>query len=111
MSEGVVLFWLGGDTRSMRYDTWFEIPPLPESSAENFEICHSVPACEERPAETDTKEICSLMSDTGCQSPKLLVFEVTGLRLFQHKLREFGVLDDEQENEKLAGYFNHSAIG
>jgi hypothetical protein len=25
--------------------------------------------------------------------------------LFQQELREFGLLDDEQENQKLAGYF------
>jgi hypothetical protein len=35
----------------------------------------------------------------------LPIQEVAGLRLFPHELREFGLLDDENENQKLAGYF------
>ncbi|MFM8982044.1 MAG: hypothetical protein ACKOLA_03895, partial [Spartobacteria bacterium] len=38
LSEGAVLFWLGGDTRSMRSDTWIEIPELPESAGGRFEV-------------------------------------------------------------------------
>jgi hypothetical protein len=79
-------------------------PCLPESSAENFEICRSVPACEESPAETDTRTLLSHVSQW------LPVSEVAGLRLFQHELKEFGLLDDEQQNEKLAGYFNQAEI-
>jgi hypothetical protein len=99
LSEGAVLLWLGGDTRSMRSDTWIEIPPLPESDGERFEICRSVPACEESPAETDMRTLLAHVDQW------LPVGEVAGLRLFQHELREFGLLDDEQQNEKLAGYF------
>ena len=79
-------------------------PCLPESSAENFEICRSVPVCEESPAETDTRTLLSHVSQW------LPVSEVAGLRLFQHELKEFGLLDDEQQNEKLAGYFNQAEI-
>lgn len=104
LSEGAVLFWLGGDTRSMRSDTWIEIPEWPESSGERFEVCRSVPACEESPVATDTR---TLLSHVGQWLP---VSEVAGLRLFQHELREFGLLDDEQQNEKLAGYFNQPEI-
>ena len=35
----------------------------------------------------------------------LPIQEVACLRLFQQELREFGLLDDEQENQKLARYF------
>ena len=99
LSEGAVLFWLGGDTRSMRSDTWIEIPCLPESTGERFEVCRSVPASEESPAATDMR---TLLSHVGHWLP---VSEVAGLRLFQHELSQFGLLDDEQQNQKLAGYF------
>ena len=99
LSEGAVLFWLGGDTRSMRSDTWIEIPELPESAGELFEVCRSVPACEESPAATDMR---TLLSHVGHWLP---VSEVAGLRLFQHELSQFGLLDDEQQNENLARYF------
>ena len=39
----------------------------------------------------------------------LPIQEVAGLRLFQQELREFGLLDDENENQKLAGYFKMPA--
>jgi len=99
LNEGSVLFWLGGDTRSMRSDTWIEIPELPESAGERFEVCRSVPACEESPATTDMR---TLLSHVGHWLP---VSEVAGLRLFQHELSQFGLLDDEQQNENLARYF------
>ena len=44
----------------------------------------------------------TLLSHVGHWLP---VSEVAGLRLFQHELREFGLLDDEQQNENLARYF------
>jgi hypothetical protein len=83
----------------MRSDTWIEIPKLPESTGERFQVCRSVPACEESPAATDMR---TLLSHVGHWLP---VSEVAGLRLFQHELREFGLLDDELQNEKLARYF------
>lgn len=104
LSEGAVLFWLGGDTRSMRSDTWIEVPELPESAGERFEVCRSVPASEESPAATDMR---TLLSHVGHWLP---VSEVAGLRLFQHELSQFGLLDDEQQNENLARYFKTPEI-
>jgi hypothetical protein len=99
LSEGAILLWLAGDTRSMRSDTWIEIPPTPESFKENPAFCRAIPSCDESPAETDLRTVLAHVSQW------LPIQEVAGLRLFQQELREFGLLDDEQENQKLAGYF------
>ena len=99
LSEGTVLLWLAGDTRSMRSDTWIEIPPAPESFKESLAFCQAIAACDESPAETDLRTVLGHMSQW------LPIQEVAGLRLFQQELREFGLLDDEHENQKLAGYF------
>ena len=99
LSEGAVLLWLAGDTRSMRSDTWIEIPPAPESFKENPAFCRAIPSCDESPAETDLRTVLAHVSQW------LPIQEVAGLRLFHQELREFGLLDDEQENQKLAGYF------
>lgn len=99
LSEGAVLLWLAGDTRSMRSDTWIEIPSKPETFKENLGICRAIASCEESPAETDLRTVLAHVSQW------LPIQEVAGLRLFQHELREFGILDNEQENQKLAEYF------
>jgi hypothetical protein len=45
------------------------------------------------------------MSANGCRSKKSPASDY-----FQQELREFGLLDDEQENQKLAGYFQVSEV-
>ena len=99
LSEGAALLWLAGDTRSMRSDTWIEIPPAPESFKERAAFCQAIASCEESPAETDLRTVLAHVSQW------LPIQEVAGLRLFQQELREFGLLNDENENQKLAGYF------
>jgi len=99
LSEGSVLLWLAGDTRSMRSDTWIEIPPETQTFKQSQGFCRAISSCEESPAETDLRTVLTHVSQW------LPVQEVAGLRLFQHELREFGLLDDKHENQKLAGYF------
>jgi len=71
---------------------------------ERLEVCRSVSVYEESPSETDTRTLLSHVSQW------LPVSEVAGFRLFQHELREFGLLDDDEKNNKLAAYFTQPEI-
>lgn len=86
--EGSALLWLGADTRSMRSDTWIQIPNPPEALDE-----------ENSPATTDLQTILAHMGEW------LPVGELRGRRLFQPELKELGLLDDEESHERLLEMF------
>ena len=99
LGDGGGLIWLAGDTRSMRSDTWIQIPNL-KNLVMSGGFCRAVPTEEESPSETDTRTVLAHMGQW------IPVAEVAGMRLFEGDLREFGLLDDEASTLRLAEYFS-----
>lgn len=99
LCDGAVLLWLGGDTRSMRADTWVQIPHLPEHL---FDI--SSVRLEESPSETDLRTVLRHMNEW------LPVEEVSGRRLFRKELEELGLLSNETLDGRLLALFANSTI-
>ena len=88
LCDGSALLWLGADTRSMRSDTWIQIPMAPEADDQA-----------DSPATTDMRTIVSHMGEW------LPVDELKGRRLFQAELKELGLLDDEESQSRLLEMF------
>jgi hypothetical protein len=103
--DGAVLLWLASDSRSMRPDGWIQIsalPVTPQSSGGRFDDV-SILIEDEEPANTDLRSIHRHINEW------LPVQEITGLRLFEKDLREFGVLDDAETSKHLAALFHAGA--
>lgn len=102
LSDGAILLWLAGDTRSIRSDAWIQLsamPPLP-SLVEGFGGYDSaVQIDEEDPAATDLRTIMDHMDEW------LPVHEVAGLRLFSENLEELGLLESDASRDLLNSIF------
>ena len=105
--DGAILLWLAADTRSMRNDTWIQLSQLPEqfSFGGNEDYPNSIRASEETPSATDFRTIVRYIDEF------LPVQEIAGFRLFEPDLRELGILDDTDESNRLAKFFNPAPTG
>lgn len=97
LCDGAVLLWLGGDTRSMRSDTWIQIPHLLENALEFTNV-----GLEETPSDTDLQIVMRHMSEW------LPMDEVCGRRLFRRELEELGLLENAEADERLRLIFSNS---
>ena len=94
LCDGAVLLWLGGDTRTMREDTWIQIPHPPEALAGTGNVL-----IEESPLETDLRTVLRHMGEW------LPVEEVSGRRLFRAELQELGLLEEAGCRDFIAEFF------
>ena len=104
--DGAILLWLAGDTRSMRADGWIQLSPIPDAPPGRGEGNRggSIVIEDEEPSHTDLRSVIRHIDEW------LPVREISGLRLFEAELREFGLLDDAQNQEQLASYFQMEPI-
>lgn len=104
--DGAILLWLAGDTRSMRADGWIQLSRIPDSSAlrGGEEPGGSIVIDDEEPSLTDLRSIFHHIDEW------LPVREISGLRLFEPELREYGLLDDAQIHKQLAAYFQADSL-
>jgi len=100
--DGAILLWLAGDTRSMRADSWIQLSSLPDrtTACGDPEGGVSILIDDEEPANTDLRSIHRHINEW------LPVEEITGRRLFEREIREFGLLDDVETQSKLAALFH-----
>lgn len=90
LCDGAVLLWLGGDTRSMRSDTWIQIPHTLEDAVEFINVM-----LDESPSDTDLRVVMRHMGEW------LPMEEVSGRRLFRAELEELGLLENKEVDERL----------
>ena len=94
LCDGAVLLWLGGDTRSMRSDTWVQIPHIAEDAVEFKNVM-----LDESPSDTDLRIVTRHMGEW------LPMEEVSGRRLFRSELEELGLLENAEVDERLLSFF------
>lgn len=100
--DGAILLWLAGDTRSMREDSWIQLSSVRSQQADLSDTDGDVSILieDEEPANTDLRSIHRHINEW------LPVQEITGRRLFEPELREFGLLDDAESQIQLAALFH-----
>jgi hypothetical protein len=104
--DGAILLWLAGDTRSMRADGWIQLSSVRSQQADLSDTDGDVSILiEEEPANTDLRSIHRHINEW------LPVQEITGRRLFEPELREFGLLDDAESQIQLAALFHAEVAG
>lgn len=94
LCDGAALLWLGGDTRSMRSDTWIQIPRIPDAALESSAV-----TVDESPSDTDLRTVLRHLGEW------LPVEEASGRRLFRAELEELGLLENEALDERLLSFF------
>jgi hypothetical protein len=91
LSDGAVLVWLAGDSRSIRPDAWIELTdphaPEPPPATNSPDYPTAIHTEDEFPSTTDLRSIRAHLDEF------LPVREITGLRLFPAELRDLGLLD------------------
>jgi hypothetical protein len=105
--DGAILLWLAGDTRSMRADSWIQLSSVRSQPADLSDTDGDVSILieDEEPANTDLRSIHRHINEW------LPVQEITGRRLFEPELREFGLLDDAESQIQLAALFHAQVAG
>ena len=105
--DGAILLWLAGDTRSMRADGWIQLSSVRSQPADLNDTDGDVSILieDEEPANTDLRSIHRHINEW------LPVQEITGRRLFEPELREFGLLDDAESQIQLAALFHAEVAG
>ena len=104
LSDGAILLWLVGDTRSIRWDAWIQLsstPPLPDL-VDDGGCSDAVQVAGEEPSHTDLRTIMNYMEEW------LPISEVAGLRLFNQDLEELGLLEDDASCRQLDALFEGS---
>ena len=105
--DGAILLWLAGDTRSMRADGWIQLSRVNSQPTDLSDTDGDVSILieEEEPANTDLRSIHRHINEW------LPVHEITGRRLFETELREFGLLDDAESQKHLSALFHANVEG
>jgi hypothetical protein len=105
--DGAILLWLAGDTRSMREDSWIQLSSVRSEQTDLSDTDGDVSILieDEEPANTDLRSIHRHINEW------LPVQEITGRRLFEPELREFGLLDDAESQIQLAALFHAEVAG
>ena len=105
--DGAILLWLAGDTRSMRADSWIQLSSVRSQQTDLSDTDGDVSILieDEEPANTDLRSIHRHINEW------LPVQEITGRRLFEPELREFGLLDDAESQIQLAALFHAEVEG
>lgn len=104
--DGAILLWLAGDTRSMREDGWIQLSAAQGglADADGTDGGVSLLIEDEEPANTDLRSIHRHIGEW------LPVHEITGRRLFENELREFGLLEDAESQRHLASLFQAEPV-
>jgi hypothetical protein len=108
LSDGALLVWLAGNTRTIRGDAWIQLSPIPETpgffpAQPHAQRSGGLPVEEEQPADTDLRTVIRHLNEW------LPVGEVAGLRLFESDIRDLGLLEDSEGDQSLAALFGGSA--
>jgi hypothetical protein len=103
LSDGAILLWLAGETRSIRRDAWLQLSPLPPiptlvDAIAGYESAVQVE--EEQPAASDLRTIMEHLEEW------MPTHEIAGLRLFQPDLEELGLLETPDTRDQLQRIFN-----
>lgn len=106
LSDGALLLWLAGDTRSIRPDAWIQLSPIPPLPSQAGELgCYdcAVQIAEEEPAATDLRTIMDHIEEW------LPVHEIAGLRLFHADMEDLGLLESTEGQNHLSSLFGDEA--
>lgn len=104
LSDGAILVWLAGDSRSIRPDAWIQLSgtaepdiPLPHPLFPS-----AIPLAAEYPSETDLRSIHTHLDEF------LPVHEIAGLRLLHADLADLALLSTPGEADPLDLLLSHA---
>lgn len=101
--DGAILFWLAGDTRTIRPDAWIQVRAIgdcgdtPPQASKGYPT--AIGCLEETPAETDLRSVHRHLNEF------LPVSEIAGLRLFEPDLQELSLISLAGAPDPLVPYF------
>ena len=103
LSDGAILLWLAGETRSIRSDAWVQLSPLPPvptlvDGMAGYESAVQVE--EEQPAVSDLRTIMEHLEEW------MPAHEIAGLRLFHADLEELGLIETPATRDQLQSIFD-----